>query len=377
MQPPEFPQPVLTEPSALKIMDTIQGFMEAWTDVLRRVNLEVLATEFVDLSFEEKLDLDHKMLAIKPEYRLQLQTMAQDVRPYRVWERCRETYEPHPSMSQELVKMKSDTLVPGEVFQRLRHPNPLFLLPGAPPVTLPEGSPGRIVAILITGAVARRHQAERDNAWVDEDAPGNASVLLDTHDPNANAYHATVLSEVHNEAGTQVVDLDWCHLTIPIRNKFTLDNLARGIAADGFNWTIPREAGEDGRYQYLLTVARATVSHLLYACSRTVEIDDKPRASRPPVKRKKGAPKAPSSARIRRMGWRIGAAIADSIRRAPTVGAPGPGTGKKIKAHMRGAHLHLFRVGPGRQEIDVQWLDPIPVNMKLDDGKTITSHPMR
>jgi hypothetical protein len=44
---------------------------------------------------------------------------------------------------------------------------------------------------------------------------------------------------------------------------------------------------------------------------------------------------------------------------------------------MRSAHLHIYRVGEGRREIDVKWLDPIPVNAAKDDGVTITSHPMR
>jgi hypothetical protein len=373
---PEFPYPVQPEPSVFSVLDKIHGCMVAWRDVLRRAQISELAEEFSGLDLEQKLDLDRRMLRIRPEFRTQVQSMGQDVRPYRIWERFRETYDPHPALTRALVDMKSDARISGNVFRRLPHLNPLFLLRGAPPITLPDGYRGRVVAFFITGAVSKRRQLPEDDVRLGEDAPGNASILLDTHDANVNAYHVTAVSEVHNEDGTLVNDLDWCHLTIPVKGVFTLDELARVTADDGFNWEIARDAGEDQRYAYLLGVARIVVSHLLYACSRTVEVDDKPRASRPPVKRKKGEPKPPAAARVRRMGWRLGSVIADSVRRA-SASARGAGTGASRAPHMRAPHLHTYLVGPGRQEIDIKWLDPIPVNMDKDDGTTITRHPMR
>jgi len=372
-----FPKPIHAEPSAAYIMDTLQAFTSAWEDMLRTGNVSDLATEISARSDEEREDLQRRIAMIRPEYKQRILTLAQDVRPVNMWRKYRETYEPHPAMSQALVKMKSDSAVPGEVFGRLRHPNPTFLLPGAPPITHADGNPGRILAIFVSGAVSRRLQRDGDPMRLGDAGPGNASVLLDTHDPAANSFHAMVVSEVHNPEGTQVIDMDWCHLTVPVREAFTLDDLVFAIASDGFNWeaTMGELAG-DTRFQYLTDVSRATVSHLLYACSRTAEIDDKPRASRPPVKRKKGEPKPLPSARIRRMGWVTGAAITDSVRR-PAAHTDAPGTGKSRRPHMRGAHLHLYRVGPGRQEIELKWLDPIPVNAGKDDGTTITNHPMR
>jgi hypothetical protein len=349
----------------------------AWRTILKRVDIEELADEFDGLDPEQKLNLDRKMLNIRPEYRTQMQAMGQDLRPYNIWERSRETYEPHPALTKALVSMRSDTKIPGAVFQRLRHPNPLILLTGAPPVSLPDGYSGRVIAIFVTGAVSKRRQKPGGRITLDEDAPGNASILLDTHDSNVNSFHLTVVSEVHNAEGNQVNDLDWCHLTVPIKGEFTLDQLARATADDGFNWEIEREAHEDARYDYLVGVSRIAVAHLLYACSRASEIDDKPRASRPPAKAKKGAPKPAKAARVRRMGWRLGAAIQDSVRRAAERASTPTGTGKKLAPHVRAAHLHTYLVGPGRQEIEMKWLDPIPVNMNQDDGTTITSHPMK
>lgn len=375
--PPSFPYPVIAEPSAFRIMDLIQDCMAAWTDLLKRVDLYDLADEFDGLDDARKHALDQQMLKIRPEYHTQFQAMGQDLRPYRVWERFRETYEPHPALTRALIDMKPSVMIPGEVFQRLKHPNPVFLLTAAPAVQMPDGYPGRVVAVFVSGAVSRRLQRETDKVKLSDIAPGNASILLDTHDPDANSFHLTVVSEVHNTDGTQVMDLDYCHLTVPIRGEFTLAELAHATADAGFNWEIARETEEDTRYQYLLGVSRIAISHLLYACSRTVEVDDKPRASRPPAKPRKGQPKPPVAARVRRMGWRLGSTIQDTVRRVAARETGSTGTGKQKAPHMRGAHLHTYLVGPGRREIDIKWLDPIPVNMDKDDGITITKHPMK
>lgn len=374
--PPAFPYPVLTEPSPLYILDKIQQFTTAWQEVLHAAQVPELAEEFGTLPLERKLDLQRRIDRVQPKYQNHVITMGMDSRPYRFWERYRETYEPHPALTRALVDMKTDTKIPAGVLRRLRHPNPLFLLPGAPPVTFADGNSGRILGVFVIGAVSKRRQTPQDVKLLGDDAPGNASVLMDTNEEGINAYHVMAVSEVHDATGSQVVDWDWCHLTVPVREAFTLGELARVTVDDGFSWTATSEPSEDALHAYLLTVARVAVAHLLYACSRTVELDDKPRASRPPVKRKKGEPKPPASARMRRMGWKLGADIADSVRRMQTR-TPGTGTGKGRAPHMRGAHLHTYLVGPGRQEVDIKWLDPIPINMNKDDGVTVTRHRMR
>jgi hypothetical protein len=350
--------------------------MGTWAEALERVGLQKLANDFHGLNAEEAAEVHVRMRMVRPEYRDRMRTMAQDLRPYNLWVRYRETYEPHPELSRALVKMRSDSMVPGEVFERLRHQNPLFLISGTPPITHADGHPGRILAIMVGGAVSKKYERPGDSARLSEDTFQGSSILTDTSNPHCNAYHVTVLSEVHNPDGTQITDFDFCHLTIPIRTAFTLDDLVAKTASTGFAWSTAAPAVEESKREYLTSAARAAVSHLLYACSRTVELDDKPRASRPPMNRKKGQPKPPPSARIHRMGWRIGAAITDTVKNAGDRPA-GPGTGKKVAPHVRGAHLHLYRVGPGRKEIEMKWLDPIPVNASLDDGKTITRHPMR
>lgn len=362
---------------AFWIADTIQGYMTIWRGVLRKNGLEDLAVERSELSDAKWNAIQGRLAAFAPEGKQQLKDMGADLRPYLLWEKHRQTYEPHPAMTAELMKLKADVTIPAEVFHRLRHPNPWFLFTGdAPELIHADGRQGRLMGAFVTGALSPRYPQGRRTT--PDDMPTGGAILLDTHDEDANALHALVLSEVWTEDGQAIEQYDMCHLTIPMVGSFTLDELVDQVIESNFAWTgdLKSEAPAERQRTYLETCARAAVSHLLYASSRTVELDDKPRALRPPVKRKPGETRMPKSPRVLRMGWQIGAAIADSIRRLAT-GAPGPGTGKSRRPHMRGAHLHLYRVGVGRQEIDLKWLDPIPVNAGKDDGRTITNHPMR
>lgn len=373
---PKFPLPIYSEPAPLWILDTIQGHEEAGYAFLKSLGLTDLA-DFHGIMTDEQTDRIARIRRrLSAKYQEAVGSAAMDYQPYSVWLRHREVYEPHPVMSRELVTMRADSAVPGDVFQRLRHPNPMFLLSGAPSTRHPDGKPGRILALMFTGAISNAYPTV--SGTFSEDAPGNGSILVDTTDPLANAYRVTVVSEVHNQEGTRVVDLDWCHLTIPIRAAFTLDELVTHTALGGFRWaedSIKELYSQESQRNYLLTAARVAVSHLLYACSRTVEVGDKPRASRPPVVRRPGQPRPPKAARMRRLGWRLGAAIENSVR-AAAAGRDGVAvpTGRRVAPHIRGAHLHLYRVGPGRQEVDLKWLDPIPVNASRDDGVTVTRH---
>jgi hypothetical protein len=359
------------------IADTIQGYMTMWQGVLRKNDVLPLAREVSELTDAEYLALEGKLDRFAPEGKRRLKNMGADLRPYLLWEKHRQTYEPHPAMTAELVKLKADVTIPAGVFHRLIHPNPWFLFTDdAPTVIHADGRQGRLMGAIVTGALSPRYRNDGSRG-IPADMPQGGAILMDTHDEDANALHALVFSEVWTEDGTAIEQYDMCHLTIPTVGTFTLEELVDQVVDSGFAWTadLKAKAPQDRQRAYLKTCARAAVAHLLYASSRTVEIETKPRAIRPPVKRKPGEPKMPKSPRVMRMGWVTGTAIADRTRR-PAAGHPASGTGKSRRPHIRGAHLHLYRVGPGRQEVELKWLDPIPVNAGKDDGRTITNHPM-
>lgn len=374
-KPPTWPQPAAASPSSYWIVDTVQAFALTWRDILKAYNVPELGINFA-MDDDDRAAFAQRMRKVPDQYAQSLVTMGRDVQPHTLWERHRETYDVHPAMTRGLMKMKSSVTVPSAVLRRLRHPNPWFLLPGAPPVTHADGRPGRIIGIQLTGSVSKQY-AQTGDRRLSDTSPRNASILLDTHDPDVNSYHAVVHSEVLTPDRTQVTDLDYCHLTIPLTSDFTLDELVARIAAAGFSWAEEMdEATQAIREEYLSTMARAVVSHLLYACSRTVELGEG-RNQRPPVRRQPGQPKPPRPALVHPMGYRTGTAIEDSLRRVEEYRRTGTGTGGTKAPHTRNPHLHMYRVGPGRTEIDMKWLDLIAVNAHLDDGKTITRHVMR
>ncbi len=60
--------------------------------------------------------------------------------------------------------------------------------------------------------------------------------------------------------------------------------------------------------------------------------------------------------------YRVGVGFASVIQRWEQETASAPGhSGRTLRPHLRAAHAHKFRVGPGRTEVRVKFLPPIPV----------------
>jgi hypothetical protein len=372
---PELPQPLYSEPSSYWINNVARGHLEASTRKLKEFGLNGLigrggsaraASERLH-SFQVDSDTKRKII-----------TLSQDAHPYTYWSKARAVYDVHPQMTRSLMSMRSTTKIPASIFRRLRHPNPFFVTPAATPVTHSDGLPGRILGFYVTGAYSPRYEmtSKMKEVEIVSGTPlANESVLFDTHDDTANALHAMVLSEVHDKNETKVVDLDWCHLTMPMMGEFSVDGLVKEIINSGFAWSpdMAHERRKEAEHPYVEAMAHAVVSHLIYAVSRTSEISEG-KNDRPPAKQKKGSQKEPKPAKVHQVGYRTGAAIADMLRR-PRQQYDGEPTGRRKAAHVRAAHPHLYRVGLGRQDVELKFLGPIPVNVDLDDGGT-TMHPM-
>lgn len=371
------------------INDTVRQYMEAAESKVRQFKLFGLVTGLDSDGADTAAD---RLNAIKDR---QLQGLIaetiRDVIPFQFWKGTREIYEVHPVMTKALMKMGSSVKIPGEVFWRLRHPNPFFITPGAPGFLHADGKPGRILGFYVCGAVAN-HYPKVEGTQISfrelDGKPGTAfrtddrrsSIVRSTHDPAINALHVMVISEVLSEDRKMVLDFDVCHLTIPLTLDFTLDELISQIVTGGFRWTQAMSGPEihvTATGIYLQTMARVAVSHLLYACSRTSEIGEG-KNDRPPAKpgKSKGGAKPRKPGKIHQVGYRTGARIEDIVRRIARQQAAGLPTGVKQAPHIRAAHAHLYWVGPGRKEIEIKFLDPIPVNLKDDDGSTATVHPM-
>jgi hypothetical protein len=388
MQKVDFPDirvPARERLTTYYINDTVRQYMEAAEYKLREMKLFGLAT---GLDKDDAAEAADRLMRIR-DRKLQnlVADTVRDVMPFLYWKESREIYDVHPAMTRSLMGMGSTATIPGSVFRRLRHPNPFFSLTGCPEFMHADGKPGRVMGFYVSGAVSDEYPRTDggEMKFRELDVPGTAfakpgrraSLVRSTHDPVVNGLHVMVMSEVLSPDRGRVLDFDVCHLTLPITADFTLDGLVAEISENGFRWSQEMTGPLGGTPvigDYLRMMARVVVSHMLYACSRTSEISEG-KNDRPPVRPGSGKPKV-KPAKTHQVGYRIGAKIEDNMRWLRERQEAGVPTGRKQPPHMRAAHAHLYRVGPGKKEVEVRFLDPIPVNMKDDDGVTATIHPM-
>lgn len=367
----QYPQPLVPEPSPVAIVDFLREMAGAAYDLIKHFGALPLVYGGMDDTTVTRLQ------RLAPDVQFGLTSAARDLQPFYRWSTDRQVYPVHPATTRGLVAMTTTVPVPSAQLRRLRHPNPLFVLPGAPAVHHPDGRQGRVIAFFVVGAISARYAELKDGSG--QQLSAASSVLRSTDSDEINAYHAMVVSEVLDPTGTQVIDHDYCRITIPLIHDFTLEALV-DATVDGFNWErVLRDEGEPtAKITYMRTIATVVISHLLYAISKNAEID-KPRNDRPPAKRgkTKNAPKPVKPARMMPMGYRLGNRLAEFEQRQRDEGTRTTATGAKKAPHIRGAHLHTFRVGTGRAEIDVKLLAPIAVNAHLDDHDTATIHHLR
>ena len=123
----------------------------------------------------------------------------------------------------------------------------------------------------------------------------------------------------------------------------------------------------DGAMTSILTdIAPVVLNLLLYICSPEAEYKGGVRPERPAaIKTKRGERLFPaSSPRV----WRIGETIGARLRQARTTAPNLPDERNAPRPHLRRAHWHTYRTGPGRQNYIVRWLHPILVGYGDDDS---------
>jgi len=115
------------------------------------------------------------------------------------------------------------------------------------------------------------------------------------------------------------------------------------------------------------------LSLLLYLCAQNAEIGDGRRQpERPKPKRTKHGERLfpPDRPTVWDVGLRLGAAL----RRAGASGVEDTSNGTTgaargpARPHIRRAHWHTYRVGPGKADALLKWLPPIPVNVTDPDA---------
>lgn len=288
---------------------------------------------------------------IPPRVASYLSMCFRDWAPLAYWNRYKQVYTMHPALTVELNATGTDDVIPASALRRLPHPDPLIVLPQGVTITLTDGSPGRLVAFHASGATIA--------------GPG-MSVSTSTADSTANGLHLTGIAEVHDQRGT-VQDWEYCHTSIPLtEDTFTIGGLINAdrphVSHDGHRYILGL-ADDDSR-EYVQRVTGIGLAHLLYAVSRSADIGT-PRATTTGTSdttgRLGGAPRRP--VKHTPVGYVIGAALdaARADQRRPD--SSGDGT-RSVRPHVRRAHFHTVRYGPGRSESYVDWFPPIPVKLR-------------
>jgi hypothetical protein len=278
-----------------------------------------------------------------------LQMAAQECAAHDVWNRHRVLFEIHPGLTEHLRTSDSDKFPP-LVLANLPYPNPIIFL--GKPVDLrdPSDKPIRLVGWYVTG----------------KNGHGR---YVDTSDPSAQSFHITALCEVLSDDLQTTTDWDYTRITLPVTGEdATVGELIASLMKN-FRWDPTINNQQDRlRSEFMSTLLHVIVPHMLYLVSQTLESKPQP-VTVPPVPRvnkwdrKQGGGKAARQL----VGFTSGPSLAALTRWGDEEVQPGTpkgpqGTHRSPVAHVRRAHFHTYRTGPGRTERVVKWLAPIPIN---------------
>jgi hypothetical protein len=129
----------------------------------------------------------------------------------------------------------------------------------------------------------------------------------------------------------------------------------------------------DGYARQVAADITPMINMVLYICAANADLGENGRPARPkPVRTKKGWMLfPPDKPRLWEVGARIGAALrASHLDRQTGAAEETTDTGRQgPRPHIRRAHWHTYRVGPGKSEQILKWLPPIPVN--IDGGDIV------
>lgn len=277
--------------------------------------------------------------------------MAQDAGVRRLWMRGRIAYSIDPDLWEQLKDTSEKTELPDDLFSKLPHPDPFVALPQPLILPLTDGKlQQRIEGFFVTGRGLAVTGGASQISTHSRASSGDLGLLI-VGPTETLAGKPYMLSGMGQDAVLTRVTLR--------RGIKTLAGHIEDITSR-FDFA-PYSAGDRSDLARSLT---ACVSALIYICARNAEMRPVPAAT---IKRAaKGLVGKPP--RVIEVGYDIGPKLR-AYKRREAQAERGPGTGRTVKAHIRRAHLHTFKVGPGRQEIDVKWLDPIFVN--TEDPKTM------
>lgn len=315
------------------------------------------------LAGEARSYMTDTMDAIPDDARWEIALLSQDVATRRLWQRHRVAYAIDPGLWDELGHTGPGDQLPPDIFTRLPHPDPFLAFPE--PIVLPMRQAGerqRILGCFVTGR---------------QPLPGHDQVPCSSAHPDATAISLLFAGVVETDDGTPkmagagVVDMLYTRTSIVPADGDTLGDLIDAAVARFHGLPASKWGMGDPDHDLRVMLTRA-IGALLYLCATNAELRPLPAGGG--RKKKKGAGKTTKPPRVVEVGYKIGPALREHRRAARS--APGAGTGKRRRPHVRRAHPHIYRVGPGRRGYELKWLFPIAVNATGRDAQHTTIVPV-
>jgi len=251
----------------------------------------------------------------------------------------RVAYDIHPEMASSLYRSDLKGKIPGSLFKRLRHINPLIPLPHPWPFRDSDGVEGLIRGYFITGsrngAFCPTTDKQSENLllvpWIEfsETEPGVRDVgtpLIALPDTNGMVTFADIMANTHKWNGT----------------KQTKDDTFL------FKQLIP-----------------GALTMLSYFCCKNADIQEPPPVASTKGKRKSGPLRDPYYVRV---GWYVGPKLHDARVRANgrvRDGGVSSPSGVEYGPQHRVGHSKTVWVGPGRMKDESIWVDPYWTKLDL------------
>lgn len=278
----------------------------------------------------------------------------------RRWRRHRVVYTLDLDLGRELMTSDTDDVIPGGLVRQLPHPDPYLALPE--PVLIPiEKQPGLFTQI--KGTFLYALDRERHLVSTADSSAATIGLLMvgDVIDVHGRIQRSSIISLDGN-------DRTWSRTSLPFE-QMTIGEAQRQMYARfvGSGSTMLQGEGAPDARTVIAAALGSIVPQVIYLCAANA--DGRPVPAVATRKRPDGSAYKGKAPKVVEFGYRIGPQLGRA-RRAHEAGVPGT-TGRKMAPHVRRAHFHTYKVGPGRAESLVRWLAPIPINVDKDAAKTV------
>lgn len=256
----------------------------------------------------------------------------------------RVTYDLHPEMASSLYRSDLKGKLPGSLFSRLPHINPMIALPRPWPFRNEEGTDGLIRGYFLSGTTGY-------GLCPTTDKRSEGLVLtpwIDFYDDEIGEYHipVTPILALPNTSGS-----------------FTLDD----IVGRSTEWQSGKAQMRKGDKKLIKQLVPGALTILSYLCCKNADIEKPP--PQPTGNRRPASPQDPFYIRV---GWYIGPRLHAARARAAGRSRDGASTpsGVEYGPQHRVGHPKTVWVGPGRKKDESIWVDPYWTKLDmLDEGQ--------